>query len=60
VEVDPDAGMAVVLVAPGCDDLPAALEALADRGIAAAAHNAASDGSGRYPNPTVQEEQHGI
>jgi hypothetical protein len=61
VEVDPDAGMAVVLVSGGCDDLPAALEALADRGLAAAAvHSTASHGSGRHPDPTAQEEQHGI
>lgn len=35
LEVDPDAATAVVLVTPGCDDLPAALEALADRGLPA-------------------------
>jgi hypothetical protein len=35
LEVDPDAATAVVLLAPGSDDLPAALEALADRGLPA-------------------------
>lgn len=35
LEVDPDAATAVVLVPSGCDDLPAALEALADRGLSA-------------------------
>ena len=36
LEVDPDAATAVVLVPPGCDDLPRALDALADRGLPAA------------------------
>ena len=35
LEVDPDAATAVVLVTPGSDDLTAALEALADRGLPA-------------------------
>ena len=35
LEVDPDAATAVVLVAPGSQDLPAALEALAARGLPA-------------------------
>jgi hypothetical protein len=35
LEVDPDAATAWVLLAPGADDLPAALEALADRGLPA-------------------------
>jgi hypothetical protein len=37
LDVDPEQGVAVVLVSPGHDeDLSAALEALADRGLAAA------------------------
>jgi hypothetical protein len=35
LEVDPDAATAVVLVRPGGDELPSALEALADRGLPA-------------------------
>jgi hypothetical protein len=36
LEVDPDAATAVVLVPAGSEDLAAALEALADRGLPAA------------------------
>ncbi len=35
LDVDPDSRTAVVLVTPGCEDLPAALDALADRGLPA-------------------------
>jgi hypothetical protein len=35
LDVDPDSRTAVVLVTPGCQDLPAALDALADRGLPA-------------------------
>jgi hypothetical protein len=35
LDVDPEAETAVVLVTPGCDHLPEALEALCDRGLAA-------------------------
>ncbi len=35
LDVDTDSRTAVVLVTPDCEDLPAALEALADRGLPA-------------------------
>jgi hypothetical protein len=35
LNVEPDSRTAVVLVNPGCEDLPAALDALADRGLPA-------------------------